>query len=264
MKRSFTQHLRSGLLVGLFACALRPFAQADPIPVRYPQGSIHGFLEMRGEDGHVIASGDSTQVVHGDRVTAETIFHFKDGSVDDETTVFTQHGTFRLISDHHVQKGPAFPHPSDVMINAATGMVTSHTVGRDGKDEVKTDHVNLPPDLANGLVPFAVGNMRSDSPGMTVSMVVMIPKPRVVRLVISRVGEENVSAAGAPRKAIHYEIKVELGGMIGMVAPLVGKAPPNIQIWTIGGLATTFARENGPLYPEGPMTTIQLASTVWP
>ena len=67
----------------------------------------------------MVASGDSMQFVHGDRITAETIFHFKDGSVDDETTVYTQHRTFHLISDHHMQKGPSFPHPMDVLIDAA-------------------------------------------------------------------------------------------------------------------------------------------------
>ena len=48
------------------------------------------------------------------------------------------------------------------------------------------------------------------------------------------------------------------------VCPALGKAPPDIQIWTIGGEATTYARERGPLYPEGPMMTIQLLSPTWP
>jgi hypothetical protein len=74
------------------------------------------------------------------------------------------------------------------------------------------------------------------------------------------VGEDNSYVAGSSRKAIHYNIKIELGGVAGVVAPLIGKAPPDIQIWTIGGPATSFAREQGPLYPEGPMMTIQLAS----
>jgi hypothetical protein len=48
-----------------------------------------------------------------------------------------------------------------------------------------------------------------------------------------------------------------------VIAPLIGKAPPNIEIWIIGGNAPTFAREIGPQYAEGPMMTIQLASPVW-
>jgi len=49
----------------------------------------------------------------------------------------------------------------------------------------------------------------------------------------------------------------------GVVAPMIGKAPPNIQIWTVGGQAPAFVREQGPLYPDGPMMTIQLVSPVW-
>ena len=202
--------------------------------------------------------------VHGDRVTTQTIFIFKDGSTDDETTVFSQHRTFQLISDHHIQKGPSFPHPMDVMIDARSGQVTVRSTGKDGKEEVKTDHLNLPPDLANGMVPLVVENMRSDAPGTTVSMLVAAPKPRMVKLVFSKLGEDDFSVVGAPRKAIHYEIKIDLGGVAGVVAPLIGKAPPNIQIWTIGGQAPTFVKEQGPLYPDGPMMTIQLASPVWP
>ena len=98
------------------------------MPVRHVQGTFHGFLELRSEAGRVVASGDSLQFVHGDRITSETIFRFKDGSIDDETTVYSQHRTFQLISDHHVQKGPSFPHPMDVLIDARSGQVTAHPV----------------------------------------------------------------------------------------------------------------------------------------
>ena len=95
-------------------------------------------------------------------------------------------------------------------------------------------------------------------------MLIATPKPRVVKLVLTKSGEGDFSVGGSARKAIHYEIKVEIGGVVGVVAPLIGKAPPDIQIWTTGGLAPTFVREQGPLYPEGPVMTIQLASPVWP
>ena len=239
-------------------------ARADAMPVRFVQGSFHGFLELRSEGGVVVASGDSLQFVHGDRITAETIFHFKDGSMDDETTVYTQHRTFHLISDRHVQKGPSFPHPMDVLIDAGSGMVTTRETDKDGKVKVSSDHMTLPPDLANGLIPVVVENMRPAEQGTTVSMVVMTPKPRVVKLVITNLGEENCSVVEVASKASHYEIKIELGGVIGVIAPLVGKAPPNIEVWVIRGLAPTFAREQGPMYAEGPVMNIYLASPVWP
>ncbi|HUB00706.1 MAG TPA: hypothetical protein VMA34_20415, partial [Terracidiphilus sp.] len=196
--------------------------------------------------------------------TAQMDFRFKDGSIDDETTVFSQRRNFQLITDRRIQKGPSFPHPMDVMIDAHSGQVTVRSIGKDGKEEVKTDHIDLPPDMVNGMVPLVVENMRSDAPETTVSMLVAMPKPRVVKLVISKSGEDEFSLGGSPRKAVHYEIKIELGGVAGVVAPLIGKEPPNIQIWTVGGQAPVFIREQGPLYPDGPMMTIQLVSPVWP
>jgi hypothetical protein len=264
MKSLFAQRLCSCSLITTLVCLCLPSAQADPMPVRYVQGTFHGFLELRSEAGRIVASGDSFQVVHGDRITAETLFKFKDGSIDDETTVYSQHRTFHLISDHHIQKGPAFPHPMDVLIDARSGQVTVRSEGKDGKEDVKTEHLTLPPDLANGLIPLVVENMRPDAQQMTVSMVVATPKPRLVKLVITNRGEENGTIVGVARKATHYEIKIDLGGIAGVVAPLIGKAPPNIQLWTIGEHAPTFAREQGPTYPEGPLMTIQLASPIWP
>jgi hypothetical protein len=263
MKVPFEQLFRSLLPILLLACAWEQSAQADPIPVRHVEGSIHGFLDLRSEEGRVVASGDIIQVAHGSRVTSQTTFRFTDGSIDDETTVFSQGRTLRLITDHHIQKGPSFPHPMDILIDASSGQVTIRSTGKDGKEEVKTDHLDLPADLANGMVAQVVENMQADAPDTAVSMLVATPKPRIVKLVISNRGEEPFSIVGSPRKAIHYTIKIELGGVAGVVAPLVGKEPPDIQIWTIGGQAPTFVREYGPLYPEGPMMTIQLASPVW-
>lgn len=234
------------------------------MPVRYVQGSFHGFLELRTESGLVLAYGDSTQYLRGNRIIAETSFKFKDGSIDDETTVYTQHHTFHLISDHHIQRGPAFPHPLDMFIDTATGQITSRSTDKDGKSQVKTDHINLPSDIANGLIPILADNMWPHTQQMTVSMIVATPKPRLVKLVITNAGEDDYTLPGTSRKATHYEIKIDLGGIAGVVAPLIGKAPPNIQLWVIGGNAPTFAREVGPSYAEGPLMTIQLTSPVWP
>ena len=258
------EHICVWPVVAMLLCASWLSVAAEPVPVRHLEGTMHGFLELRSENGDVVASGDLIQFTHGGQVTTETVFHFKDGSVDDETTVFSQRRTFQLISDHHVQKGPAFPHPMDVMIDCRSGQVTVRSEGKDGKEEVKSDHMNLPADLANGIVPLIVENTPSGSAETAVSMLVMTPKPRIVKLTVASRGEEPFSVVGTSEKAIHYEIKIELGGVTGVVAPLVGKAPPNIQVWVIGGQAPTLIREQGPLYPEGPLMTIELASPAWP
>jgi hypothetical protein len=212
----------------------------------------------------VLAVGDLFQVIRGDRVTSRLHFRFKDGSVDDETAVFSQRGNFQLITDRHIQNGPFFPHPMDLSIDVRSGQVTVRSTGKDGKEEVKTDHVDLPPDLYNGIILSIAKNILPTTPETTVSMLVATPKPRLVKLAISPRGEEPFSLVDSQRKAMRYEIKIELGGVAGVVAPLIGKQPPDIQIWIIGGQAPAFVKEEGPLYQDGPILSIQLTSPVWP
>ena len=267
MNNPFPQAIRSirfWLLLAFLSCIFPQNSSADPVIVRTSQGTVHGYLEMRSQDGHVVATGDSVQVAHGDRVTTHTVFNYKDGSVDDETTVFSQHHSFQLITYHHIQKGPAFPHPVDLAIDARSGQVTVRSTGKDGKQVVKTDHVGMPPDLGNGMVPLILANVRSDAAQTTIPILVTTPKPRLVKLLITRSGEDTFSIGDSSHKAVHYEIRIEIGGIAGVIAPLVGKAPPNLQIWLVGGEAPTFLREQGSLCEDCPVMTIQLASPVWP
>ena len=93
-----------------------------------------------------------SQVVQGDEVTMRLTYHFVDGSIDDETTTYTQQGTFRLVRNHHIQKGPFFAKPVDFTVEAATGIATSRTADKNGKIHVESEHMDLPDDLANGFV----------------------------------------------------------------------------------------------------------------
>lgn len=247
----------------LCATLFRP-AVAEPIPVRHVEGTEHGFLVLRTQDGHRIAYGDLVQIIRGGHAISRLTFHFRDGSIDDETAVFSQRHNFQLITDHHVQKGPSFPHPMDTFIDAKSGQVTVRSKDKDGKEKVTSDHMDLPPDLSNGMLLSLVKNIRPDSPETKVSMAVATPKPRLVKLVISPRGEDRFSIAGSPRKAMHYDIKIELGGVAGVVAPLIGKAPSDIHVWIMLGKAPAFVKEEGALYEGGPIWSIQLASPVWP
>jgi hypothetical protein len=87
------------------------------VSVRHKEGVSHGFLVLRTLEGETIATGDLIQEVKGFEVTSELVFHFKDGSIHDETTVFSQRRAFHLLTDHLVQKGPSFPHPVEVSID---------------------------------------------------------------------------------------------------------------------------------------------------
>jgi hypothetical protein len=264
MESSPPDRLRSWSGIALLFWVLQSGAPAEPIPVRHMEGTVHGFLVLRSTEGRVLAVGDLFQVVRRDRVTSRLLFRFKDGSVDDETAVFSQRANFQLITDHHIQKGPSFPQPMDLSIDVPSGQITVRSTGKDGKEEVKSEHMDLPPDLANGLILVIAKNIQPETAETKVSMVVASPKPRLVKIAISPHGEEPFSLAGSHRKAMHFVLKIELGGVAGIVAPLIGKAPPQIQIWIIGGIAPAFVREEGPLYQGGPIWTIQLTSPVWP
>jgi len=255
-------------LVGVLACAalLQPGAlPAEQVAVRHAEGLVHGFLVLRTLEGNTLADGDLIQFAQGDRVTNHLVFRFKDGSVHDETAVFSQRRSFRLLSDHLVQKGPSFEHPMDVSIDASKGLVTVRYTG-DGKEKekVRTDRLKLPPDLANGLVLTLLKNIRPDTPETKVSMVAATPKPLLVKLAITSRGEEPFSIAGSSRKATRYVVKVEIGGIAGLIAPLLGKQVPDTHVWILEGDAPAFVKSEGPLYLGGPIWRIELTSPVWP
>ena len=123
-------------------------ASASPVAVRYRVGMIHGFLVLSTLDGVAIAAGDVTQVARGYQVTTQVAFRFKDGSRQEETTVFSQRGNFRLISYPMVQKGPSFKNASDLSVTCATGQVTVRYTDDDGKEKVVNQHLTCRPILA--------------------------------------------------------------------------------------------------------------------
>lgn len=236
---------------------------AEPVPVRHTEGLLHGFLVLRALNGDILATGDLTQVANGDRVTAELVFRFKDGSIHDETSVFSQRRTFRLLTYHLVQKGPAFKRPTDMTLNASTGQVIVRYVD-DGKEKTITDHLKLPVDVANGMVTTLMKDIDPRTSKTVVSMAASTPKPRLVKLAISPEGDDSFSVGGTVQKATRYVIKIEIGGISGIVAPIVGKQPPDIRVWMLGGKAPAFLKSEGPLYDDGPIWRIELASPVWP
>lgn len=237
---------------------------ADQLPVRYLEGRVHGFLALRDADDKLLASGSLVQFSNGNRVTSELRFQFKDGSIHQETAVYSQRRTFRLISYRSVQKGPAFGRAVDLSLNASTGQVTiKHTDG-DGKEKTISERLTLPPDLANGMVSTMLVHLDPKTPKTVVSMLVATPKPRLVKLEITPAGEDSFSVGGSAAKAIRYTVKVNIGGLSGVIAPIVGKQPPDTHVWVVRGKAPGFLRSEGPLFQDGPIWRIELASPTWP
>jgi hypothetical protein len=189
------------------------------------------------------------------------VFHFRDGSLDDETTVYSQGETIRLISDRHIQRGKSFPHPCDVMIDVGKQQVSVRDLSTT-TDEAKTEHMDLPPDLSNGILLSMVQNMQANTP-IEVSYVALSPKPRMVKLAISRGAEDPFTVGGRSYKAVIYDVKVHLGGVAGIVAPMIGKQPPDSHVWVTESRVPAVIRMDAALYTDGPIWSVRLASPVW-
>ena len=113
---------------------------------------------------------------------------------------------------------------------------------------------------ANGMLFTLVKHIKPNVPQTTVSLLATTPKPRLVKLVILPQGEESLSSGSTKHKAMRYVVKVKIGGVAGLLAPLVGKQPPDTQVWVLSGEAPAFVKLDGPLYNGGPIWRIQLAA----
>ena len=265
MARTWTFPLRCRLFLLLAFTITIPLVNTARAQVRvlHQEGSLHGFLALRSLEGEVLASGDLIQAVHGNRVTSHLVFHFKDGSLHEETAVYNQSREFRLLSYHLVQKGPSFPRTLDLHADIPKGTVTVQYTDKDHPQQVKSEHMDLPANLANGLTATLFKNIPAQGSETKLSMIVATPKPRLVTLAIASQGEDSFSIAGSKRKATHFVAKLELGGVAGVVAPLVGKKPPDIHVWVSSGDGPAFLRSENQLFADGPVWRIELTSPVW-
>ena len=244
-----------------FALLLQPNKlRADIVPVRHQEGLMHGFLIVQTLDGKALADGQLTQNSQNGDVTDHLIFRFKDGSLYEETTVFSQRGAFHLLSDHLVQKGPSFKQPLDTSIDTGTGQVRVRYMDDNGKEQVLSKRLDLPPDVANGLLLTLLKDVKPTVPRTTVSMVVTTPEPLLIKLAIVPQGEESFKIGSFSHKAMHYVVKAEIGGVKGFLARLTSKQPPDTHVWVLGGDAPAFVKLEGPLYTGGPIWRVKLAA----
>jgi hypothetical protein len=234
---------------------------ADPVPVKYTEGTVHGYLAVKTLDGKLMGGADLIQTVDGDRVTSRLTCHYRDGSLDDELAIFSQRKVFHLISDHHIQKGPMFPKPIDVLIETASNQVTVRYRDK-GKNNVETTHLDLPPDLANGVILNVLTNISPRTAETRLPYLVASPKPRLITISVTPEGEDAFQVAGIKYKAIRFNLHLIIGGIAGLIAPIIGKEPPDSKAWISLGEVPAFIRSEQPLYLGGPVLSTALISPV--
>jgi hypothetical protein len=117
--------------------------------------------------------------------------------------------------------------------------------------------------LANGIILDALKNVSLEIKETELSYLLPTPKPRLAKLSVSPHGEEAFLVAGVRQKDMRFIVKVELGGVLGLMASLGGKQPADTNVWIAGGKAPAFVRSDGPLYLGAPIWSIQMASPHW-
>ena len=92
-------------------------------------------------------------------------------------------------------------------------------------------------------------------------MLAFTPKP--YRLVTEQraEGEDKFLVGDFGRTATRYLVKLELRGLTGVVASVIGKDPPDL-ITT--GPAPGFVKLEGPMYLKGPSWRVEFPTPRWP
>jgi hypothetical protein len=245
--------MTGGVLVLVMALLWLWPAAAAPVAVRFAEGVTHGFLLLRTVDGGLIASGDLLQVGRGGKVESRMVFRFKDGSLFDETVVFTQQRVFAMQSYHLVQRGPAFAEDTEISLQRASGKYRVKTKShKDGREEAVEGTLKLPADVYNGIVITAVKNLPKGA-SATVHLVAFTPKPLLIELEIEQAGEHKMLVGELAKAATHYVLKPHPGPWLELFAKLLGRMPADNHVWIVAEGAPAFARFEGPLNPTGPV-----------
>jgi hypothetical protein len=251
----------------LFALVMAFCAQsvaADPVAVRFIEGVAHGFLALRTPDGGLIAAGDLMQVARHGAVESRTVFRFTDGSLWDETVLFTQERVFVLQSYRLLQKGPVFPQDSEVTLERDAAKYRVKTTARGGGREVVLDGAfSLPQDTYNGMVVTVAKNLPRGA-RETVHLLVFTPTARLIELEIAPAGEHKVLVGQLVKSARHYVLTPKLGPWLKLLTTLTGRLPPDSHAWIFTDEAPSFVRFEGPLHSTGPVWHMELTSPRWP
>ena len=235
--------------------------EAAPIKVRLAEGTARGFLVLRTPDGKTLAHGELVQHPAGRLIENRLTLNFGDGSLYDERLTFSQKDVFRLESYKLVQRGPSFP-TSEVSFDRKSGRYQARVQEKKG-DEVKeaSGEMDMPDDLYNGM---ALTLLKNSGSGASTRIVAFTPKPRLVTMELSHEGDDPVRVGGVSKTARRHLVKLEIGGVTGLVASAIGKEPPDLRYWLVTGDIPAFVKFEGAMYLNGPVWHIELARIDWP
>ncbi|MGH7278621.1 MAG: hypothetical protein ACREJG_08030 [Candidatus Rokuibacteriota bacterium] len=234
---------------------LAPIAgAAEPVAVRFTEGVTRGFPILKSPAGERLAQGELVQVAQDTRVASRLTFRFTDGSLYDESVVFSQRGVFTLLSYHLVQKGPSFPETIEAWVDRGSEWYSvRYRADEDSPEEHASGHLTLPADVYNGMLVMLMKNLPPRDSTL-VQILVFSPRPRLVKVALTPVAEEPVHVGDVALRATRYLIKPQLGKLATFLIIDV----PDINVWIANGDAPAFVRFLGPLDFMGPVWRIDV------
>jgi hypothetical protein len=240
-------------------------AAADPVTVRFPEGTTRGFLVLRSLQGQTLAQGELLATPNADRMESRLTWRFRDGSLQDEIMTYSQRPVLKLLSYKQIQRGPSFPADIEVSFTREPGRYEVKQRERDKKDtEELSGTLELPLDVYNGMTATVLNNLARGETA-TGHVVAFTPKPRLVKTTMHPVGEDPIIVGDSRRSTTRYLVDLELGGIAGVFAKVVGKEPPDLKFWVLGGgTVPAFVKFEGPFFVNGPVWRIELSSPRWP
>lgn len=263
LRRSRDKHrTRIGIFTVFTTLSVCAAVHAQPIAVRFTEGTMHGFLVLRSGNDETIAQGELLQVAHRDRVDSRFVLNFNDGSLYDEKVSFSQRRVFTMLSYQLIQRGPSFPDTLDASMNRKTGEYRVRAQsGTDGPEELIAGRLELPPDVYNGMIVTVLRNLtRGESEN--VQFVAFMPKPKLIQLELLPVADEPVVVGDQSKYATQYVLKPQVGSLVHFFGSLLGKLPSDFRyhFWIFSEGVPAFVRFDGPLYLNGPVWRLELLS----
>jgi hypothetical protein len=232
--------------------------------VRFPEGTLHGFLTVSSETGSRLGQGHLLQTLDDGSVASRMLLTFDDGSVFDEQVTFTQANVFTMRRYRVVQQGPAFDVDMEGILDRQTGRYRVITRNRES-NEVDTlqGPLEMPADVYNGMVVIVAKNLPKET-GSTIRIAAFTPEPRLIELAMVPASGPQVLLGDRPQKTTHYVVKAQLGAVLKLFATLTGRDPPDGHVWIVTEDVPAFMRFEGPLAMDGPVWRIDLTAPRWP
>lgn len=222
------------------------------VPVRFAEGSTHGFLQLSTPDGKKIAGGDLIATIKENIVTSRMEFHFADSSFFQETVSYGQAKVFALHTYHLIYRGPAFPYDIDARLDRnGHYVVVTKQHDKDGKDDVDRyeGNVDMPADVYNGMIITVARNL-GQKQDRRVHILAFTPKPRMIELEYVPTATDRALTGTTSGHAVHFVLKPRLGTVTGFFAKLTGKMPPDSHAWIIADDVPAFLRFEGTLVSD--------------